>query len=221
MKRLVCFLPALLAGLSSHAQTAPRIPTTGRTVADFIPARYDTLPAGRAVGDLNRDGRPDVALVLRSKAEEASSEDNLPARRLLVLFGTPTGYTLAAQSAKAVLCRECGGIYGDPFAGVTISKGVLSVDHYGGSSWRWSITSKFRYQQGDFYLIGETESSGRNDGDCPGLNGPAGWNYRDANLVTGAYEVKKVSEDCKLLVDKKGRSKPQPLRKLTSYAPVP
>jgi hypothetical protein len=224
MKAPVFALVACLTSLVVSAQTPklPAIPATGRTIADFIPAHYDTLDAGRTDGDLNHDGRPDVALALRSDEEAtAESEENLPARLLLVLFGTPTGYTLAAQSGKVLLCKECGGMYGDPFAGLTIYKGILSIDHYGGSSWRWSITSKFRYQQGAFFLIGETSSSGHNIGECPGLDGPPGWEYHDTNLVTGDYETKKISDECKLLINKRGHQKPAPLRRLTDYAVEP
>lgn len=215
---LVC-LSSMLA--AAQAFKLPKLPSMGRTEAAFIPAGYEVLDEGRVVGDLNQDGRPDIALALRATAETASDGEEYPERLLVLLFATPAGYRLAAQSNKIVLCKECGGIYGDPFAGLTIFKGVLSVDHYGGSSWRWSLTHKFRYQQGAFYLIGETTSSGRNFGECPGLDGPPGWEYHDTNLVTGDYEVKKVSEECKLLVSKRGRNKPAPLRRLTDYTVEP
>lgn len=202
---------------------SPKLPATGHTVANFIPPRYGILAHSRTSGDLNRDGRADLALVLRPLEEDTTThpDDDLPARLLLVLFGTPTGYSLADQTDRAVLCKSCGGMYGDPFQGLTIEKGTLSIAHYGGSNWRWRINSKFRYQQNGFYLIGETKDYGRNDGDCPGLDGPSGWDYRDTNLLTGDYEVWKISEECKLLTHKRGKNQPMPLRKLGSYAIAP
>jgi len=217
---MTMFLLAGLAGPAAHSQrrASPPLPATGSTVAYFIPPRYGELADSRAVGDLNHDGRPDLALVLRPLVEDTTAypDEALPARLLLVLFGTPTGYVLAAQTGRAVLCKGCGGMYGDPFAGLTIEKGILGVAHYGGSNWRWRIDSKFRYQQNGFYLIGETRDYGRNDGDCPGLVGPAGWEYRDTNFLTGDYEVWKVSEECQLLAHRRGKNKPAPLRKLGS-----
>lgn len=213
----------LWALLTSWVVRAQVVPATGHTLASFIPPGYRVLPEGRATGDLNGDGRPDKVLVLRPLLEDQPDriDPDMPGRILLILLGTPTGYTLAAQSSRIMLCRGCGGIYGDPFASLDIKNGILTISHYGGSSWRWSITSKFRYQQGSFYLIGETTDYGRAEGNCEGLAGPAGQNYRDTNFVTGDYEVEKISEDCKLLLHKRGKIKPAPLRKLVDYASVP
>ena len=49
---------------------------------------------------------------------------------------------------------------GDPFQGVGIEKGILHITHSGGSSWRWGIIDKYRFQDGDFYLIGCTKDWG-------------------------------------------------------------
>ena len=217
-------LAAFLAVLAClPGPPTPKIPLAGRTPAAFIPAHYGLLPDGEATDDFNHDGRSDKVLVLRPLLEDQPDHIDLdmPERILLILLGTPTGYTLAAQSNRIVLCRDCGGMYGDPFAGLDVKSGILTINHYGGSSWRWGITSKFRYQQSSFYLIGETTEYGRADGDCDGLYGPAGRNYRDTNFVTGAYEVEKISEDCKLLLHKRGKTKPTPLRKLVDYVSVP
>ena len=34
---------------------------------------------------------------------------------------------------------------GDPFQGITIKRGYFSVEHYGGSSWRWTKIITFKY----------------------------------------------------------------------------
>ncbi|MCR5888214.1 hypothetical protein LRS06_10640 [Hymenobacter sp. J193] len=219
------FVFALLAGLAAfpaYAQRlAPTIPASGRTAAAFVPAGYALLPEGRATGDLNQDGRPDVALVLRPLAENRPYYDSetMPGRILLVLFATARGYMLAEQANQVMLCKNCGGQYGDPFAGLTIRKGVLVVNHYGGSSWRWGVSSKFRYQQRGFYLIGETTTLGRSSGDCENVAGSPGGEYHDINFVTGAYEVRKISETCQVLVHQRGKRKPAPLRRLANYTP--
>ncbi|WP_201982662.1 hypothetical protein [Hymenobacter rubidus] len=220
MKKILTML-VLLNGPAALAQqtAAPHIPATGRRLTDFIPAGYEVLNDGQATGDLNRDGRPDAALVLRSKAEykETAETAEAPPRYLVVLFGTPTGFALAAQASRVMLRQDDGGAFGDPFAGIDIAKGVLSISHYGGSSWRWSHTDKFRYQAGSFYLIGETRVSYQNNTDCAQGN----WEMHDTNFVTGEYRVEKESEACKPLVNKRGKNPPKPLRKLVDYAVEP
>jgi hypothetical protein len=220
MKTFLLLL-VVLAGPNAFAQTVavPSIPATGRRLADFIPAGYDTLRRGRATGDLNHDGRPDMALVLGAAVESttAFADDDLPARILLVLFGTPTGYALVAQSQQAVWCKTCS-MNGDPFDGIVIEHGVLLVKHDVGGNWGHSLTAKFRYQQENFYLIGETNEYSRHAPDCDQLPYPPRYDYRDTNFVTGDYEIIRTSEQCRLLVKKRGKNNPKPLRKLADYA---
>ena len=152
-ERAVGILLLYLRALSTRAQAPEslKLPTTGHGLADFIPPGYDALlQKGKATGDLNRDGKPDV--VLRLKVEGAPvagtvqvDENALesPPCYLVVLFSAATDYFLAAQSAGVMLCKKCGGIFGDPFEGLDIEKDVLTMYHYGGSSWRWNITFKY------------------------------------------------------------------------------
>jgi hypothetical protein len=219
----------LLALAASAAVRAQTIPTTGATPASFIPKGYYQLPEGRATGDLNADGRPDVVLALAPTASTEAgpalaSNDNISYPRLLVvLWRTATGYEQGYVARQAILGRTDGGAFGDPFAGLDIAKGVLSISHYGGSSWRWSLTAKFRYQQGDFYQIGDTYSLMQSTAEnCPTLlDHRPGDIYRDTNLLTGAYELVKVSDDCKLLENKRGKQLVKRLRRLVAYQPHP
>ena len=226
MKTWLLTLMAMVVSLAAQAQS---FPTSAPTPAGFIPKGYYQLPEGRATGDLNHDGRPDVVLAIAptTEASQATAADeneaNLPPRLLLVLWRTATGYQLATVARRALLCRGCGGMYGDPFAGLDIAKGILSIYHYGGSSWRWTVTGKFRYQQSDFYHIGETFNLIHiNAEDCSALpDHRPGDVYRDTNLLTGAYESVKVSDDCKLLENKRGKQPVKRLRRLVAYKPAP
>lgn len=223
------WLLPLLAVVASPAAQAQSFPTSAPTPAGFIPNGYRVLPEGRATGDLNADGRPDFVLALAPTATTEAgpapaTNDNIPFPRLLVvLWRTATGYELACAARRALLCKECGGAFGDPFAGLAIAKGVLTIQHYGGSSRRWSVTGKFRYQQGDFYQIGETYNLMQaNAYDCPALpDHRPGDVYRDTNLLTGAYESVKVSEECQLLENRRGHQPVRRLRRLVAYAPAP
>ena len=143
--------------------------------------------------------------------------DSIPPRLLVILFGTEKGYFQSERSPSALLCKYCGGVFGDPFAGITIANNVLSIFHYGGSAWRWSIIDKFRFQNNGWFLIGETKNSYWDVKMCDKLDDFAGTEYEDINYVTGQYERKKISEDCKLLENKKGKRAIQPLTALFKF----
>ncbi|MGY3090691.1 hypothetical protein ACVWYF_003752 [Hymenobacter sp. UYAg731] len=223
MRIILMIWLAFFVESGAYAQTAatPRFPATGRLLADFIPAGYDTLRLGYATGDLNHDDRPDVAALLYAATADSSNPADGPPPRLIILFGTATGYALVESTAHAVLCDNCGGQGSDPFSSLRIRAGVLIIEHFTYTGWYRRTVARFRYQHDTFYLIGELTEAGRNDGDCPNLAGPAGWNYRDTNFVTGDYQFEEISEDCKRLAKKRGRSKPTPLRRLADYTVEP
>lgn len=127
-----------------------------------------TLP-GYAVlystnGDLNRDSYTDMVFVYKKNNEDAEiPNDELPLYRPLVLYIGQKGGTfrLAAQSTKAVLCYHCGGVMGDPFSQITIKNGEFTIEHYGGSSWRWTRALTFKYSKKDstWFLHKDTSES--------------------------------------------------------------
>lgn len=103
----------------------------------------NTVPLAIERGDLNRDGREDVVLVLEPQDPEQP-------RPLLILVRDAKGaLKLAKRSAKAVFCRNCGGMMGDPFQGVVVEKGRFTIQHYGGSAWRWSSNFTFGWSRRD------------------------------------------------------------------------
>jgi len=103
----------------------------------------DTTALAVERGDLNRDGREDFVLVL----EPSDPEQDRP---LLLLVRNEKGaLTLAKRAAKAVMCHNCGGMMGDPFVGVVVEKGRFTVQHYGGSAWRWSANYTFGWSRRD------------------------------------------------------------------------
>ncbi len=124
-------------------------------LARFIPDNYAVLDT--AAGDLNLDGIPDLILVLRKNGEDTLSDviDHPEKRPLLILLrDTDNELKLTRKNDNTVLCIDCGGVMGDPYMGITIKNGYFSVDHYGGSSWRWTraITYKFSKQDNEWYL---------------------------------------------------------------------
>jgi len=110
----------------------------------YIPENYG--PLGSARGDLNRDSLGDMVLVLYKKGEDSTDMDHLAKRPLLLLIGqADSTYKLAAKSDNAVYCKNCGGMLGDPFMGITIKNGYFSVELSGGSGDRWSRIITFKY----------------------------------------------------------------------------
>ena len=88
-------------------------------------------------------------VLVRVDEEEASGETEEPKRPLLLLVrGTDGALQQADRNDDIVYCVSCGGVMGDPFEGINITPGVLTVSHYGGSSWRWGHSYTFRYSAG-------------------------------------------------------------------------
>lgn len=161
MKRVALLL--LLAGCQS-GPTPPATETTAAAVAPaaaaampadsmaavrpFVPADYQVLATNS--GDLNRDAYPDRLVVLDTLLPDSLRRYSEARRPLLVLAGQPSGgYRLAARNDEAVMCGGCGGIMGDPFQQLVIKNGYFSVEHYGGSAWRWTHIITFRYDPTD------------------------------------------------------------------------
>lgn len=121
-----------------------------KEIKAFVPEGYEALNA--TSGNLNLDAIPDVILVVHQPNEKETSDvvDHPTKRPLLVLIGEGNNkYRLAARNDNAVYCVDCGGVFGDPFEGISIKNGIFSVEHYGGSAWRWTKIITFKYSVKD------------------------------------------------------------------------
>jgi len=118
-------------------------------VMPFVEAGTKAIAMEKA--DLNGDGREDFILVLE-KEQPAKGADDFPIgqRPLLILLrGADGKLTVAKRNNRIVMCSQCGGVFGDPFEGVIAGRNTFSVEHYGGSSWRWKYSYKFNYSRID------------------------------------------------------------------------
>ena len=109
----------------------------------------DKIALALETADLNGDGTKDHILVLERVGADKNdgTEDK---RWLLVLIRDTKGnLKLAKTNDKVVYCRSCGGVFGDPFAGIRVRAGSFTVDNYGGSNWRWSDSYTFNYSRID------------------------------------------------------------------------
>ena len=108
----------------------------------FVPAGYETLDY--ETGDLNNDQKTDAILLLKQKAEDTLQEDAL--RPMLILLRQSNGkLSMKQRHDSAILCRQCGGIFGDPYEATEIKNGSFTIRFYGGSAWRWASSYTFRY----------------------------------------------------------------------------
>ncbi|HEX5708912.1 MAG TPA: hypothetical protein VFX96_16550 [Pyrinomonadaceae bacterium] len=183
-----CLTAAVLTAVAAVAAVAaqdetpafqmPAIAEAADAAQGFVPSGWRLL--GSAEGDLNADGRADLALALAHDAEQSDPGDIWQEPRLLVIALREANGKLrrSAVSQEAVMCRGCGGVFGDPFADMRIERGALVVDHYGGSRDRWSFVDRFRYDGGRWVHIGATER--HMDSFEPDFE-----ESRDANLSTG------------------------------------
>ncbi|MEW5676779.1 hypothetical protein ABGT15_10730 [Flavobacterium enshiense] len=92
-------------------------------------------------------------------------------------------------SRTAVLGSEGGGMMGDPFfdKNLSVKNSIITIEHNGGSSWKWGTTHKYRYQNNRFELIGYSTIFGK---PCEY------WGEFDYNLSNGKIHYKKEYETC-------------------------
>ena len=128
----------------------------------FIPEGYTLLDT--ISGNLNLDQYQDMIVVLKKIGEEETSNvvDNPEKRPLLILLGQADNtFKLAARNDNAVYCVNCGGMMGDPYVRVVVNDGNFSIEHYGGSAWRWARNITFQYSPEDenWYLYQDVDET--------------------------------------------------------------
>lgn len=174
MKRnLICLALALCAFTSARADELiippvdyPTLPATGASADAFVPTgwrlEFDTR------GDLDRDGREDLVLVLRmndpanivkNEGLGAQAFDTNP-RMLMVAFAGAGGYRRVLED-HALIPRPDNPVMDDYLDGgdaVVVRRGALTVRlHLWASAGSWftgNTSLTFRHQDGCFRLIG-------------------------------------------------------------------
>ncbi|ASA24253.1 hypothetical protein B9T62_27915 [Paenibacillus donghaensis] len=165
-----------------------------------------------AEGDLNQDGIPDLAAVIEQDQDQSQAEGEAAPRALVIAFGNKAHeFTRSVMAQKVMLQADEGGIWGDPFEQISINRGSVLVDHYGGSNWRWFSTHRFRYQNKDWYLIGSTNGSY-----FTGTTAEENADVEDTNWLTGDYVLRTTDENNKLITTTGNQGKKE-LIKLADY----
>lgn len=163
MRYFLIFLFVIISRLSFGQDFVyPFIQASAMSFEDFIPRGWVVLDS--TSGDLNKDGKADLALVIQLKdsmvrVNEFGDTVLTSPRILMVLFRDKIreGYTLAEQSNTFIMQHE-DRIMDDPYKDIVIDKGLLEISFrlfYSMGSWYITVaTYKFRYQDHEFTLIG-------------------------------------------------------------------
>jgi hypothetical protein len=112
----------------------------------FVPEGFEILDS--AFGDLNLDAHEDAIMVLKNKEEVAHSEqggESMPRPVMILTRKADKSWELAGRNDNVALGVADGGVFGDPWGGISIKNGYFSLEHYGGSSWRWTRIITFKY----------------------------------------------------------------------------
>jgi hypothetical protein len=192
MKHAILFFVLLVTLFSCDPKSSPEAPTVLETPAVSPtptvpePSEPTAFPEEPVLlsADFNGDGAADF-LEIRMTGRE---DRDLGKERDLVVYSGAGNTRKNWYVAKSVLLStESGGMMGDPLEGVDIVGNTILIKHFGGSRQKWTYTHRFRWQNGDFQLIGVTVNTG------------APCDYFedfDYNLSTGDAEWVKTTEDC-------------------------
>jgi hypothetical protein len=193
MKQLTLIV-LILFGINSFAQTNTENYNFSHKIIEIA-------------GDLNKDNLLDKVIITQDTVYE-----NAP-YRIQVFFKQANGKSkLIVTSTKIIEPQYPDGRNGyktgNGFSGVTIEKGILSVNF---ELLRGHFEHKFRFQNGNFELIGYTEGQSNGRGEIY---------YVDFNLSTGIKIVKIENyETDKIVSNKKSKLIIRPLPKLQDIQP--
>ena len=150
----------MLLGVPALQAQDPVIPLE---LEPFVYKRYEALDFVKE--DLNGDKLKDYLLVLKLEGEDTMTFENpdwqAPRPLLIILRQADGSLKQEIINYELILCRQCGGVMGDPYQGLTAKPGEFVADFYGGSSWRWTAGYTFRYDKmkKDWFLQTHTSSS--------------------------------------------------------------
>jgi len=148
--------------------------------SDFQPRNSSLIET--VEGDLDGDKLPEKVSVYNTN--DTTDLGNI--REIQILKKTNGKWKILEKSRQAILESNAGGMMGDPYQSTIIKDGILVIQHYGGSSWKWSVTDKYRFQNGHFELIGFFSESGKPE---------EYWTEVDFNLSTGKLNFKKTIDN--------------------------
>ena len=171
MKKILMLWTALTVMTVADAQS---LKSSGRSAQEIVPQGWEI---NEATGDINKDGITDLMVIATPNfreniqvRESDGYEYNYNQPVLAVYWGTADGqYKLYKKYAEIIPHQTDEFVFWDVSLSIS-EKGVITIGTSTfASAGSWSNNSDtfvFRWQQGDFYLIGyETQSMARNTGE--------------------------------------------------------
>ena len=206
---LICFFSALLlAGspekaLAQEEKRPPlRVPQVANKPAEFVPTGWRIEEETLKEVDLNGDGQADAAFVISNGRSDVNEKGEATFVKHVLVLALRVGdgkLHRSIVSDDAVLDGDEGGVFGDPFNSLLVERGAVVISHYGGSRDRWSYTHRYRYQNGQWMLIGLTIGST----DTLDLEH---FDEQDINLSTGLVDAREKGES---VADEGRKSRPR------------
>lgn len=175
---------------------------------DFTPKYWELREI--AYGNLDEDDQDEAVAVYKMP-----SVDHEDAKQVLAIFKKENGkWKITHQTSSTLLSSQSGGMMGNPFNGISISKKSIVIKHFGGSRDKWEYVHRYRFQNNDWYLIG---ASARFGAPCDY------WVSFDYNLSTGDATYNKKTEQCENqkneTADSQKTNKKIPLPKMDEFIP--
>ncbi len=101
---------------------------------------------GLVKGDIDGDGRLDMAI---TGLVNWSEDSQWSGERFIYPFISRQDGSFIPLTPLETLGPGMGGVYGDPYQGTIITDGMLVIQVYGGSNWRWGSTDIYKYEDGE------------------------------------------------------------------------
>lgn len=191
MKKLFLFATAFVLAAAAFAQDGT--PLSAQKVAPRAAALQGFAPKGWKIekqisGDLNRDKKPDVALVLVENLPVLDKENIPTPRQRALVVALRQGKVWQRVGFSGFILpgtRDGGAFYGvvETPVNVSIAKGVLNINQDSGSREVTETTHRFRYDAAShrMLLIGsEVIEHDRATGD---------WSSTSTNYLTGVQNI--------------------------------
>ncbi|MBD5546650.1 MAG: leucine-rich repeat domain-containing protein [Lachnospiraceae bacterium] len=156
-------------------------------IADWLAEHYPEAIEFECIdfiqGDLNNDGRQDIAFVVDSAAFEIYEQD----RRLFILLQQKDGSWVEQADTPQISSSWSGGMRGDPYYGVFMQDGYLIIKEGWGSSSGTVQKEIYEYRNGSLSLVKQISVD-----DC---NYADGYDVRIQDERTGTWKRYAIAMD--------------------------
>lgn len=148
---------------------------------DFTPKLWKVIDM--VYGDLDNIAGDEAVISYKTPVD-----GDMGKMQALAIFKKANGkWQLWHQTSSPLLSDQAGGMMGNPYAGISIERRAIVIQHFGGSRDKWNYKHRYRFQNNAWYLIGAEISFG-----APCDN----FTKFDYNLSTGDAVVNYNEEHC-------------------------